>query len=75
MAKGGGTPFIFRIFFFTKSCGITISIKSISRNDVLFAELGAMIISAKGGGLPKPPLKQVFSRNFQGCFRSVFKGV
>ena len=53
---GGGTPFIFRIFFFTKSCGITISIKSISRNDVLFAELGAMIISAKGGGLPKPPL-------------------
>ena len=35
-------------FFFTKSCQITISIKSITKNNVFFTELGAIIISARG---------------------------
>ena len=52
--KRGRTPLVFQIFFFTKSCLITISEKSITRNDVLFAELGAIFIFARGG-LPKPP--------------------
>ena len=43
----GGDPLNFLKLLFTKSCLITISIKSLTKNDVLFTKLGAIIISGR----------------------------
>ena len=51
----GGTPQKKLKFFFTKSCQITISLKSEKNNHVLYAKYGIIFISARGGGPFRPP--------------------